>query len=127
MKDGRYVILCVDDDPDIIDTLRIVLEAHDYIMISADNAGEGLLKFQECQPDLVIIDLMMEEVDAGTQLVTKIRAEQHDAIVYLLSSVGDQLHQMTDTAALGLAGTFQKPIHPAQLLRTLEAKLKGRG
>ena len=73
MQDGKHVILCVDDDPDILLFLRTVLEASDYVVVEAATAEEGLRVYQEHQPDLLIVDLMMEEVDAGTSFVKELK------------------------------------------------------
>ena len=124
MRDGKHVILVVDDDPDICDTLRIVLEQHGYAMVAAASAEEGVRQYKAAQPDLVIADLMMEEIDSGTTFVKELRALGNRAPVYMLSSVGDALHGSTDYAALGLSGVFQKPIDPQTLVTTLRAKLK---
>jgi len=45
MKDGKYVILCVDDDSDFLESSRIFLEANDYIVESAPSAEDGLKNF----------------------------------------------------------------------------------
>ena len=74
MKNGKHVILCVDDDSDILESLKAVLEANNYVVVASRTAEEGFKKFQSDQPDLIIVDLMMEEVDAGTTLVTRLRA-----------------------------------------------------
>jgi CheY-like chemotaxis protein len=76
------------------------------------------------QPDLILVDLMMEEVDAGTNFVKELKALGNTRPVYMLSSVGDALTLSTDYAALGLAGVLQKPISPAVLKSTLRARLK---
>jgi len=124
MKDGKFVILCVDDDPDILQTLQMVLEKNGYVMAGANSAEEGLKRYREGSPDLVIVDLMMEKVDAGTSLVTQLRAEGTKVPVYMLSSVGDELHGTINTQQLGLAGVFQKPIDPRFLIDTLKTRLK---
>ena len=59
MKDGKYVILCIDDDPDILDSLRIVFENNNYIMVEALTAEEGLEVYKSEHPDFIIVDLMM--------------------------------------------------------------------
>ena len=69
MQNGKHVILLVDDDPDILESLRIVLEANDYVVATAGSAEEGLLVFGETSPDLLIVDLMMEEIDSGANFV----------------------------------------------------------
>ena len=123
MQDGKHVILCVDDDPDIRESLRVILEANDYLVEDAGSAEEGVKVYKRVQPDLVIVDLMMEEVDAGTQFVTEMKALGNTAPIYMLSSTGDALSQVTDVTGLGLAGIFQKPIHSDTLLTLLREKL----
>jgi DNA-binding response OmpR family regulator len=123
MQDGKHVILCIDDDPDILSFLQIVLEAEGYLYAGAESAEEGLRVYKEVAPDLIILDLMMEEVDAGTLFVKELRLLENTAPIYMLSSVGDNLHLTTDYATLGLAGVFQKPIAKEQLLAILKAKL----
>jgi DNA-binding response OmpR family regulator len=123
MQDGKYVVLCIDDDPDILDSLSIILEANGYICQGATTAEEGVQVFREARPDLVIVDLMMEEIDAGTNLVRELRLLGSDVPVYMLSSVGDSLSQMTDYTELGLAGVLQKPIAPDALLALLKERL----
>ena len=124
MKDGKYVILCIDDDQDILDALRLVLQKNDYIMEEALSAEEGLKVYREVQPDLIIVDLMMEEVDAGRNFVKELKIINNQAPVYMLSSVGDALTDNIDYAELGLTGVFQKPIDFDALLTTLKTKLK---
>ena len=63
MKNGKYLILCVDDDNDILEALRLRLEKAGYLTATALSAEEGLKRFKETQPDLIIADLMMEEID----------------------------------------------------------------
>ena len=124
MKNGKPVILCVDDDQDLLDALRLVLEKNGYEMVEARSAEQGLKRWKDVTPDLVIVDLMMEEVDAGTSLVRNLKASGNASPVYMLSSVGDNLNMNIDYNELGLAGVFQKPIDNQQLLTVLRSKLK---
>ena len=125
MQDGKHVVLYVDDDQDMLDSLRPVLESGGYVMVEADTAEEGLRVYKQAAPDLLIVDLMMEEIDAGTHLVKELQALGNTAPVYMLSSVGDGLNMSTDTSELGLAGVLQKPVEPNVLLDLLKAKLGG--
>lgn len=124
MQDGKHVILAIDDDQDVLDALRMVLEPNGYVMAEAHSAEEGLKAWRQTRPDLVIVDLMMEEVDAGTHFVRELRAGGNTAPVYMLSSVGDNLNANADYSALGLSGVFQKPLNPSTLLAIVRAKLK---
>jgi len=124
MQDGKYVILCIDDDPDILMVLRTMLEASDYVMLEAGSAEEGLKVYKEQKPDLVIVDLMMEEIDAGTSFVTKIKAMGETPPIYMLSSVGDDLNLQADFRQMGISGVLQKPLQKDRLLSLLSSKLK---
>ncbi len=124
MKDGKSVILCIDDDQDILDSIRIVLEKNDYIMAEAKTAEEGIKVFKKEKPDFIIVDLMMEEVDSGRKYVKELRLLNNEAPIYMLSSIGDSLTLNVDYTELGLTGVFQKPIDFTTLLTTLKIKLK---
>ncbi|GAB4110256.1 MAG: hypothetical protein Kow001_10930 [Acidobacteriota bacterium] len=124
MQDGKFVILCVDDDPDILASLRVVLEAGGYMVVTAASAEEGVDAYRRSQPDLIIADLMMEEIDAGTHFVKELQAMGNQAPIYMLSSTGDNLQATTDFSELGLTGVFQKPLNPDVLLALLRTKLR---
>jgi DNA-binding response OmpR family regulator len=124
MQDGKHVILVIDDDPDIRYALRVVLEGNGYAVAEAATAEDGLKAYKESQPDLLIVDLMMEEVDAGVAFVKELRLLGNQAPVYMLSSVGDNLSMTTDYTELGLAGVFQKPLDNDTLLSILSMRLK---
>lgn len=123
MRDGKHVVLCIDDDPDVLEALRLILEASGYICLRASTAADGLADFRREQPDLVLVDLMMEEVDAGANFAKELKAAGSDVPIFMLSSVGDSLSSMVDTGTLGLSGVLQKPPRPAELLALLKEQL----
>ncbi len=124
MKDGKHVVLCIDDDQDVLMSLRMILEKNDYIMAEADSAEAGLKAYKEHAPDFIIVDLMMESIDAGRNMVKELMILGNKAPIYMLSSAGDTLVQTVDFSELGLTGVFQKPIVIDTLLKTLKTKLK---
>jgi len=124
MKNGKHVILYIDDDQDFLDAVRAILEANGYLMEEALSAELGIKKFKETKPDLIIVDLMMEEIDSGTSFVKELRLLGNTAPIYMLSSAGDQLHMTTSYSDLGLDGVFQKPIQPDVLVSTLKERLR---
>jgi CheY-like chemotaxis protein len=123
MSDPKHLILCIDDDPDILSVLQIVLEAAGYRFASAATAEEGLRVCKAIEPDLIIVDLMIEEIDAGTSFVKDVKLLGIKAPVFLLSSMGDNLNATMDYGALGFAGVFQKPVVKQQLLGVIKNKL----
>jgi len=124
MQDDKYVILYVEDDSDFLDSMRVILESKGYIFVGAPSAEEGLRAYKNSKPDLIIADLMMEEVDAGTNFVRELQAIGNKAPIYMLSSVGDDLNSTADYSGLGLAGIFQKPVDPDNLLQILKTRLQ---
>ena len=125
MQDGKHVILCVDDDDDILFVMQQILEANGFVFSGASNGEEGLKVFKDTDPDLIFVDLMMEEVDAGASLVKELKLAGNSAPVLMLSSVGDSMAQTDDTSELGLSGILQKPIQSEQLLTLIKSKLGG--
>jgi DNA-binding response OmpR family regulator len=123
MKDGKRLVLYVDDDNDALFAIRTVVEAQGYAMAGASSAEEGLRIYKALNPDFVIVDLMMEEVDSGASFARELKALGNKAPVYMLSSVGDDLSATTDPVALGLDGVFQKPLDAATLLSVLKTRL----
>ena len=124
MKDGKYVIQYVEDDADYRDSIRTVLEAGGYHVIDAASGEEGLRQFKTEQPDLIIVDLMMEEVDTGTAMVRDLKMAGCTAPIIITSSAGDALHMTTDYTELGLAGVLQKPVDFDLLLALIRSKLQ---
>ena len=116
-------ILIIDDDPDIRSSMRIVLEAEGFSIGEASTGEEGLKIAKNIEPDAVIVDLMMETVDAGSRLSQSLKQEGYAGPIYLLSSAGDTVRFNVDARDLGLAGIFQKPLDHKILVNTLKAKL----
>ncbi len=123
MQDGKHLILCIDDDPDIRFFLETVLAANGYAVALAASGEEGFKVYKEVDPDLVIVDLMMEEVDAGTNFVKEVKAIGGTTPMYMLSSIGDSLTLAADYSSLGLSGVLQKPIDSDRLLNVIAKKL----
>lgn len=66
-------ILIVDDDPDFIKTTQMILSADGYQVSSASDGKEGLQKIKTEQPDLIMVDIMMESLFEGFSLLSSIR------------------------------------------------------
>lgn len=122
MSEEKRTVLYVEDDPDYREAVRAMLESGGYEVLEAASAEEGLVLFREHHPDVALVDMMMEEVDAGVNLVRELRAEGEDTAVFLLTSLGDALTMTKDFTELGLAGVLQKPIRAETLLSLLRSK-----
>ena len=117
-------ILIIDDQRDNIEFLKNeVLPDTECTVTVAYDGQQGLEMARREKPDLVIVDLMMEEVDAGTNFVKELKLLGCSVPIYMLSSVGDTLSMSTSYTELGLSGVLQKPISPNSLLALLKDKL----
>ncbi len=72
-------ILMIDDDPDIVMATRIPLEAKGYEFHAAHNVKDGVEMLKSLEPDLIILDVMMETATDGFQFSLKLRAPSPDA------------------------------------------------
>ena len=70
---GKGVILLVDDDRDIRDSLRIILEKNGYTIRTAANGREALISLEELKPDLMILDVMMSTDTEGFDLAYELK------------------------------------------------------
>jgi len=122
-KNEEKIVLIIDDDADIRASMRIVLEAVGFSVGEAGDGEEGLKVAQTVNPDVVIVDLMMETVDAGSKVSVKLKESGFKGPIYLLSAAGDTVRYNIDAKELGLDGIFQKPINHEILISTLKTKL----
>jgi DNA-binding response OmpR family regulator len=123
MKDAKKIILAIDDNVDFLNAEQALLEANGYIIVTATTAEEGLKKYKQQKPDLIIVDLMMEEVDAGANFVKELKLMNNQVPVFLLSGAGDGMSASTDYAQMGFSGVFQKPLDGGRLLALIRSKL----
>lgn len=81
-------ILLVDDDYDLLDQHRVLLEAKGYKVFTADNVEDGWNLFKKEKPDAAIVDLIMEEHDSGFVLCHRIKKDSYGKTipVFILTS-----------------------------------------
>jgi DNA-binding response OmpR family regulator len=118
-------ILIVDDDPDIIEAGKLVLEREGFEVEGASNKGEGLKKLEEIKPDLLILDVMMEEPDDGLRMARDIRRAGHTLPIIMLTSVNAAmgLNIDKDEEMVPVDEFQQKPVEPATLVAKVQKLL----
>jgi CheY-like chemotaxis protein len=94
-------ILCIEDDPDMIDYITLVLGKAGYEVIGADGGSNGLEAMRRDQPDLILLDLMMPDMDGAEVLLRKGEDEaiRHIPVIALtaLNSPFDQIMWLART------------------------------
>ena len=119
------LIAVIDDDPDILDASSLVLTAKGYEVITADNPDDGYKIVKEKNPDLIILDVMMEEPDDGFFLAQKLRKENIDIPIIMYTSVSKALGLEFAASEIVPVDEFvEKPISPDSLLDKVEKLLQ---
>jgi len=121
-KDLRTV-LYVEDDPDYREAVSAVVKAGGYRVVLASSGEEGLRLYQQEDPDVILLDLMMEEVDSGMNFVKELRASGAGKPVVLLTSMGNALRDSKDLSELGISAVLQKPVRGETLLALLRSRI----
>ena len=123
-------ILIIDDDADIVEATKIVLESKGYKVISANEGDAGYKKAEAERPDLIILDVMMKTKGQGFQVSYKLKnnPELSKIPILMLTSVGREtgfkFSKETDEDYLPVEELVEKPIKPKDLLLKVEKFLK---
>jgi DNA-binding response OmpR family regulator len=124
-------ILVVDDEPDMVEMLKMALETASYDVITAYDGGEGVDKARNEKPDAVILDLMMPGKD-GFQACKELKRDPQTAEipVLVLTAIGQRLSHTRYAKSMGLGleaeDYIDKPVDTTILLARLAKLLKQR-
>jgi len=121
-------ILIVDDDPDMVAAGRMVLEREGYEVSSAPNVVDGMRAVEEYAPDLLILDVMMEEPDDGLRMARDLRRKGHTLPILMLTSVNQALgiHIGADPEIVPVDDFQEKPADPVALAQKVRKLLEGK-
>ncbi len=120
-------IAIIDDDPDILDVSTVVLNSKGYTVVTALNPDDGYKLIKDQKPDLIILDVMMNEPDDGFFLVQKLRREKIDTPVIMYTSVSKALgFNFGKSDIVPVDEYVEKPISPDELIKKVEKLLHAR-
>ena len=113
---GGPTVLLIDDEPPIRRLLRTALAAHDYRLIEASTGEDGLQQAATRQPDLIIVDLGLPDID-GTQVIRRLREWTATPIIVL--SARGQERDKIDALEAGADDYVSKPCGVGELVARL--------
>ena len=118
---GKLTVLVIDDDPVILELLRVNFEIEGFDVICATDGEDGFKKAQAHHPDVVISDIMMPRRD-GLQLLTDLKGDPltEDLPVILLSAKA-QKNEVQQGIDMGADDYITKPFDPLELIDRLNA------
>lgn len=111
-------VLVVDDDQDIQLLLRLELQAEGYIVVTADNGLEALDRIPALEPDVVLLDVMMPELDGWGVLEQLV--EPKPAVIVISGLATDRAGHYRHAVELGALGFVSKPFDSAKLLELVQ-------
>lgn len=119
------LIAVIDDDPDILEASSLVLKTKGHEVITADNPKDGYTIVKEKTPDLIILDVMMDEPDDGFFLAQKFRRENITTPIIMYTSVSKTVGMDFGKSEIVPVDDFvEKPITPELLIKKVESLLK---
>ncbi len=117
-------IVIIDDDPDILDVSKIVLTSKGYSVYTAQNPDDGYKLIIDQKPDLIILDVMMNQPDDGFFLAQKLRKEKIETPVIMYTSVSKALgFEFGKSEMVPVDEYVEKPISPDELIAKVEKLL----
>jgi len=124
-------ILIIDDDADITEAMRVVLESKSHWVISAKSGEEGLAKARAQRPDLIILDVMMETTDKGFEVARELKKDDllKSVPVLMLTALKDKMgldfkKEAGDSVWLPVEAYLEKPLKPEDLISKVEHFLR---
>ena len=122
-------ILIIDDDIDLVESMRLTLEKAGFEVIDAQDGQKGLEKIEKENPDLVILDVMMQTQDEGFHIAYQIRSNEEtaDLPILMLTAVGTEtgfsFDKEKDEDFLPVNEFIEKPVNHDTLIELVQKSL----
>ena len=117
-------ILCIENEPEMIDLIRLILNRRGFEVTGASGGVDGLSKIRESRPDLVLLDLMMPDMD-GWEVYQQIKAD--DALkntpVIVVTAKAQSIDKVLGLHIAKVDDYIAKPFSPQELLSSVEKVL----
>lgn len=118
-------VVCIEDEQDVIDLMRLILERQGYEFIEAHGALEGMNLVEETTPDVVLLDLMMPNID-GWEVYDRLHANPatKDIPIIVVTARTQHDSRVTQMRVSNSKHLVTKPFGPAQLVASIERVLE---
>lgn len=120
-------VLLIDDDMDLVEAYRAVLEEKGHTVTMAYSAAEAREELASAEPDVIVLDVMMETQSAGFELAREIHEKHAEIPTLMLTSVNEDprfpFKYEADKDWLPVEEFLDKPVAPAKLVAEIESVL----
>ena len=121
MTEKQKTILCIEDEPEMIELMRIILERKGYLVKSASGGQEGIDMIREETPDLVLLDLMMPDI-GGWEVYQQMKNDPKSANtpVIIVTAKAQSIDKVLGLHIAKVDDYISKPFSPSELLTSVE-------
>ena len=117
-KDGQKKVLIIDDDHEIVSSVRAVLEAKGYRIVTASDGNAGLAAYERENPDLIVVDMMMPK-KSGFLVIEKIKRRSEKLPMIMITANEGSRHRAY-AELLGVEAYLRKPFSMEKLVEEVE-------
>jgi DNA-binding response OmpR family regulator len=117
-------VVCIEDDPEMIDLMRLILTREGFEVIGASSGMQGLQFIEDLQPHLVLLDLMMPDMD-GWEVYQRMKANPliRNIPVIVVTARAQSIDKVLGLHIAKVDDYITKPFGPAELLRSVSKVL----
>jgi len=125
MAEDKQTVIIIDDDPDVVEATKVVLEGAGYDVATALTGQDGLSRIREGGVDCVLLDVMMAKDTEGFHVAQELKGDEATAgiPIIMLTSVsqktGFEFSPETDADYMPVDVFLEKPVDPDRLLETM--------
>lgn len=125
---GVIKIVCIEDDPEMIDLVKLILTRKGYDVTGATNGPDGLDAVKQVKPDLVLLDLMMPDMD-GWEVFQRMRSDEDtkDVPVIVVTAKAQSIDKVLGLHIAKVDDYITKPFGPSELLSSVLRVLNDAG
>jgi two-component system response regulator VicR len=127
MSEIKKKVVCVEDEPEIIDLIRLILGRKGFDLTGATGGVEGLEAIRRVKPDLVLLDLMMPDMD-GWEVYQQMKAdpELKNIPVIVVTAKAQSIDKILGLHIAKVDDYVTKPFGPQELLQSVERVLSAK-
>jgi two-component system response regulator VicR len=127
MAEEKKKVVCIEDEPEMIDLVKLILGRKGFDLTGAMGGREGLEAVRRIKPDLVLLDLMMPDMD-GWEVYQQMKADDElmDIPVIVVTAKAQSIDKVLGLHIAKVDDYVTKPFGPQELLQSVERVLSKR-
>ncbi len=124
MAEEKKVVVCIEDEPEMIDLVKLILRRSEFKLVGAVGGRNGIDTVRELQPDLVLLDLMMPDID-GWEVYRQMKADEdlRDIPVIVVTAKAQSIDKVLGVHIAKVDNYITKPFSPQELLESVDKVL----